>query len=121
METEYQNNIDELPKLGEFRYENLFKVYQIDGYYIYNIINSMSLDDDMDVEYYYDWKVDSPLPWTTLSYLHYETTNLWWLICIMNGISNPVQFVETGTVLQIIKPVYVRKIIDQILSNINEG
>jgi hypothetical protein len=121
MEPDYQNNIEELPKLNEFRYENLFKVYQQDGYYIYNIINSLSLGDELDTDFYYDWTVDRSVPWTTISYIHYDSIHLWWLICILNGINNPVQFAETGTRLRILKPLYVRRVIDQVLSRINEG
>jgi hypothetical protein len=54
MSTEYQNNIPELPKLNEFRYENLLTVYQLDGYYVYNLINSLSMDTDLDQDFYYD-------------------------------------------------------------------
>jgi hypothetical protein len=120
MSTEYQNNIPELPKLNEFRYENLLTVYQLDGYYVYNLINSLSMDTDLDQDFYYDWVVDKPIPWTGISYIHYETINLWWLICIVNGIMNPIQIIEAGNTLKILKPEYVRIIIDKVLSVINE-
>ena len=120
MEPDYQNNIDDLPRLSDYRYENLFKVYKIDDYYIYNIINSISFDTDISPDYYYEWKINRSLPWTTISYLHYDTIQLWWLICIMNNIMNPVTFPETGTSIKVIKPKYVRKIIDNIISKINE-
>jgi hypothetical protein len=116
----YQNNISELPKLSEFRYENLFKVYKKDNYYIYNIINTLKLDDDIDPEFYYTYKVRRPMPWTIVSYENYETIELWWLICITNKILNPVQFAESGLDLKVIKPEYVRVIIDRILTRINE-
>ena len=119
MDGEFQNNIEELPDLNEYRYENLFRVYQQDGYYIYNIINTLSFDKDLDREYYYEWMVNKPLPWTIISYIHYDTINLWWLICLLNGIMNPVHFPETGTVLKIFKPPYVRNILEQISSKIN--
>ncbi len=114
MDGEYRNNISNLSKLGEYKYEKLFRVYNIDNYNVYNIINTIKFDKDMDNEYYYDWEVNMPLPWTTISYMHYEDINLWWLICILNNIQNPIRFAETGTILKIFKPEYVRKIIDQI-------
>jgi len=120
MSTEYQNNIQELPKLNEFRYENLFKVYQIDEYYIYNISNTLNLDKDIDKDFYYNWVVNKPMPWTGISYIHYDTINLWWLICILNDIKNPTQIIEAGTTLKMLKPQYVRNVIDTILNKINE-
>lgn len=121
MSEQYQNNISSLPKLNEFRYENLFKVYKIDDYYIYNIINTLKLDDDVDPEYYYIYRVTRPMAWTIISYENYETIELWWLICIFNNIMNPVMFPESGTDLKMLKPEYVRSIIDKILTNINES
>jgi len=121
MDGEYQNNIEELSNLREYRYENLFKVHNIDGYYVYNIINSLKFDKDIDRDYYYEWVVDRPLAWTIISYIHYDTIDLWWLICIFNEIINPVQFVETGTRLKIFKPEYVRRIIDQIQEKIENN
>lgn len=114
----YQNNISSLPNLDEYKFENLFRVYNIDNYYVYNIINSLKFDKDIDSSFYYDWTVNRPLPWTIISYIHYDTINLWWLICIFNNIQNPVQFIETGTNLQILKPEYVRLIIDKIKDRI---
>jgi len=120
MSGEYQNNIDDLSVLNEYRYENLFKVHNIDDYYIYNIINSITFDKDLDQEYYYEWVVDRPLPWTIISHIHYDTIELWWLVCLLNKIINPIQFVETGTRLKIFKPSYVRNILDQISLKITE-
>lgn len=118
MDGDYQNNISELPNLNEYKFENLFRVYNIDNYYVYNINNSLKFDKDIDSNYYYEWTVNRPLPWTIISYIHYDTINLWWLICIFNEIQNPIRFVETGTVLKIFKPAYVRRIIDQIVEKI---
>lgn len=117
---EYQNNIEALPKLSETKYENLFKVYQEDGYYIYNINSSLNFDKDLDEDFFYEWTLDKPLPWTTISYIHYDTIDLWWLLCLLNDIQNPVLFPEAGTILKIFKPIYVRRILDEISTNINE-
>jgi hypothetical protein len=120
MNGEYQNNIDELPSLNEYKYENLFRVHNLDGYYVYNIANSLIFDKELDRTYYYEWTVDKPLPWTIISHIHYNTIDLWWLICILNNIQNPIKFPETGTRLKVFKPSYVRIIIDQIISKIEK-
>lgn len=120
MAGDYQNNLEELPKLNEFRYENLFKVYKQDQYYYYNIINSINFEEDIDEEFFYEWECDKRLAWTQISYIHYNTIFLWWLICSVNRILNPIPLVENGKKLKIIKPEYVRTILDRILSKINE-
>jgi len=40
MDGKYQNNIDELPNLEDYRYENIFKIYQKGDkdFYYYNIL-----------------------------------------------------------------------------------
>lgn len=120
MDGEYRNNIEDLTSLTEYKYENLFKVHNIDGYYIYNIASSLNFSKDLDQLYYYEWTVDRPLPWTIISHIHYDTIDLWWLICILNNIQNPIHFPETGTRLKIFRPSYVRRIIDQIINKIKE-
>jgi hypothetical protein len=120
MDGEFQNNISELSKLDDYKYENLFRVYNIDNYYVYNIINSIKFDKNIDNDYYYEWVVRSPLPWTTISFIHYDSIHLWWLICILNEIQNPIQFPESGTRLKIFKPSYVRRIIDKIQADIDK-
>jgi hypothetical protein len=116
----YQNNIDDLPKLSEYRFENIFKVYNEDGYYFYNIINNILISDNIDSDFYYEWTCDRPLPWTTISYMHYDTIYLWWLICSVNNIQNPIEFLQTGTRIKILKPEYVRLVLDKIIQQVQK-
>ena len=51
MEGNFQNNIDDLPRLNSTRYENIFKIYkEKDIYYYYNIIQSLYLPSNIDEE-----------------------------------------------------------------------
>ena len=54
------------------------------------------------------------MAWTALSFQEYGSIRLWWLICVTNGILNPVLLPEPGTIIKVIKPEYVRDIIEQI-------
>lgn len=117
----HRNNVGELSNLEETRYENIFKVYLKDGYYIYNLFNRVNFEEFVDKDFYYLWRVQRPMPWTLLSYKHYDTINLWWLICLFNGIQNPVNFPELGSVLRILRPEHVRTVLDMITVRINEG
>jgi len=110
-----QNSIKELPYLDNFRYENIFNVYQNDkDQYYYNILSKVNFPADIEESYYTTYTVTSDLlPYTFISNKFYNTTLLWWLICSVNNISNPVHFPKAGTTLKIIKPAIVRSILQQ--------
>ena len=111
----YQNQISNLPPLDDLRYENIFKVYQTaENHYYYNILNTISFPADIDKNSYYTLKVNQNMPWTTISYNAYGTIELWWLICIVNQIRNPLVMPLTNRVLKIVKPEFVRSIINEI-------
>lgn len=112
-----QNDISTLPKLNAYNYENLFKVYRdsADTPYYYNILNTIALPDDIDPAVYYEYQIPGPsVSWTNLSYKIYGTIKLWWVICLANGIINPIEFPENGAKLKIIRPEYVREILSSI-------
>jgi len=115
MEGNFQNNIDDLPRLNSTRYENIFKIYkEKDIYYYYNIIQSLYLPSNIDEEKVYYMVISNRMPWTTISYNAYKTIDLWWLICLANSIYNPVEFPRAGTSVRVIKSVYVNDILKDI-------
>ena len=110
----YQSQIVDLPDLSEYRYENIFKVYATkDKQYWYNIAKRISIGDDLNANLFYTITVTQRTPWTVISYRAYQTTELWWLILLVNKITNPMILPRTST-LKILKPEYVRTIISQI-------
>jgi len=115
MEGNFQNNINDLPRLNSTRYENIFKIYkEKDIYYYYNIIQSLYLPSNIDEEKVYYMVISNRMPWTTISYNAYKTIDLWWLICLANSIYNPVEFPRVGTSVRVIKSVYVNDILKDI-------
>ena len=48
----------------------------------------------------------------------YGTIRLWWLLCLVNKIINPVKLPTPGLVIKAIKPNYIQTVIDQITSQI---
>lgn len=115
MEGNFQNNIDDLPRLNSTRYENIFKIYkEKDIYYYYNIIQSLYLPSNIDEEKVYYMVISNRMPWTTISYNAYKTIDLWWLICLANSIYNPVESPRAGTSVRVIKSVYVNDILKDI-------
>jgi hypothetical protein len=111
----YQNSIKDLSTLGNLRYENIFKVYKdSNSYYFYNIMNTISFPNISDSSELYTYiTVNEKMPWTVISYNAYATIDLWWLIALINGVKNPFDLPEAGT-LKILKPQYVAPVISQL-------
>ena len=110
----YQNEIAELPTIEDVRYENIFKVAKTDKFFFYNIIKKISIPDELQSDIYYELRINSIKPWTTLSQDVYGTQELWWLICLVNNVYNPINNPELGAVYKIIKPDYVNPILIEI-------
>ena len=105
--------------LPDNSYENIFRMYSSKyfsnkEFFFYNILSSVYLPKDIEPTFYYVTTVNRLLPWTAISYNEYRTMNLWWLICAVNQITNPVKYPTPGTQLKIIKTQYVRTILDNI-------
>ena len=109
MAGKYQNDIDILPDLELYRYENIFKVYERgdENVFYYNILKKIRLPDDINEDIFDFVKYSTALPLTTLSYRIYGTTYLWWLIMVVNKIKNP-QKIESGTKISFIKKQFLK-------------
>jgi len=110
-----QNDISDLPALASERYENIFNVYEtVDGYYYYNILSKVSITDKINPDTLVYFKIPKMMPWTNISYLIYGTQYLWWLLCVVNKIKNPVRVLQPGTVIAAIKPEFIKTVLDDI-------
>ena len=111
-----QNEIFDLPELEEFRYENLFNVYQNEkNQYYYNILTKVNFPEAMDESYFDVYVVPNDyMPYTLISYKLYGTILLWWLICSVNNITNPVDFPAAGIKLKVLKPLLVSGVVQQL-------
>jgi hypothetical protein len=115
MDGQKQNSIDALPNLNSLRLENLFKVYNDNKNYYYNILGTVNIPNEIDASTYTTFTVTSDyMPWTHISQKIYNTPELWWLICSTNNIQNPIQFPKAGTVLKVLLPSYVTSILQQL-------
>jgi ABC-type nitrate/sulfonate/bicarbonate transport system permease component len=112
------NDVPGLGNLNDFAYENIFNVYTQDDFYAYNILRTVKIPENLDPSTFTYVKIAGKISWTSLSFLEYRTIRLWWLICIANGILNPVILPEPGTVIKIITPASVRSVIDSIKSQV---
>ena len=111
----FQEDITELGILEQYRYENIFKIYKTGDkdFFYYNILKKIKLPDDVDDNLFNTVAYNNALPITTLSYRIYGTTYLWWLIMVVNNITNPVK-IAGGTRIKFIKKEYLKPVIDSI-------
>jgi hypothetical protein len=111
----YQNSINELPKLKNYNYENIFNVYQdTDNRYFYNLLQTISIPDNLPEGYYDEYNVVYGDTWPFISFKVYENPNLWWLITSVNSVINPTIQPEVGTRIKILKSRFASFIISQI-------
>tara|TARA_Y100000310_G_scaffold325472_1_gene388991 strand:+ start:618 stop:992 length:375 start_codon:yes stop_codon:yes gene_type:complete len=112
------NEITELARLSDYHYENIFNMFKTgDGFYGFNILKTINFPDDLDPKMYELVEVDRKMSWTNLSFLEYGTIKLWWLICLANGIQNPVQFPSQGMRIKVIKPEFIPHILQQLATD----
>jgi len=114
---QFQNNILNVPKLNQYNFENIFKVYTDDesGSYYYNVSNSLFFPSDLSTDTYFLYRVPGKgMSWNYLSYIHYGTIKLWWLLCALNDVDNPMIFPDPGKEVKIIRPNVLREILRQI-------
>lgn len=118
MSGQYQNNISSLPDLDDMRYENIFRVYQQDTFFYYNIFKTVSFEGIFDSDIFVDVVVTHFKPWPLISHDIYQTTYLWWLLLLTNKIQNPLRPLPTGSTIKAIRPEYVRSVINEIKKQI---
>lgn len=111
----FQNKIPELPQLNDLRFENIFKMYKNDlGQYYYNLLQNISIPDSLDETYFKYYIIRKKMPWTMVSFNIYKTIELWWLICIVNKIKNPIKQPLIGTAVRFLLPEYVSLVLTEI-------
>ena len=111
-----QSTIPSLPTLDATRYEHLFDIYEDkDGRFFYNILKTVNFDqEDISPEVYTIHIVQPKETYNLISYKQYKTINLWWLICALNGISNPTKMPIPGTSLKILNVELVNNVLNNI-------
>ena len=110
-----RNEVPELGRIDLQFYETLFKVYKVDKHFVYNILRKVSLPDGVLDETYFTYiNVQTSTPWTLVSNEAYNTIKLWWLICIVNNVWNPVYNAQPGVPIRILKTQYIQDILNTI-------
>lgn len=103
------------PILNLYDMANIFNAYEdADGVQFYNLFNNVNIDGDIDPSYYDEIYYSSFETWIDLSVKFYNTTYLWWIILLANKITNPLEDIEPGRKLKILKPNIVSYILSQL-------
>ena len=114
----YINEIPSYIEIESISYENFFKIHIYnDEFTFFNIlkkINILTNSNDIDPTYFKSYNVDVDIPWVVMSYKIYGTVNLWWLLCLINGVQDATKNPELGTTIRALKTQYINTIVNQI-------
>lgn len=83
----------------ETKFLNIFRSY---------IINENTL---RDISFFDTYEVSNGEYWDNVSYNLYQSPFLWWVIALLNDISNPFEELEDGQQLSVLKSNYIYQII----------
>jgi hypothetical protein len=78
-----------------------------------NIFRSYITNENIlsDIAFFGTYEVSNGEYWDNVSYNLYETPYLWWVIALLNNISNPFEELEDGDILSVLKEDYVYQLI----------
>lgn len=86
-----------------------------------NIFRSYNLNSEIttDVVYYNTLEVGNDDRWDTISYKLYGTPYLWWIVALINDVSNPFEELEEGTNIKYLREDYLYNLLKDI-ENLSE-
>jgi hypothetical protein len=115
MPGQFQDSISFLSNLELYRYENIFRLYKEpkNGYFYYNILKKIKIPDDINEQIFDFVKLPQGMPLTTLSFRIYGTTYLWWLILVVNNVTNPMS-IPAGERIRFVKKAFIKTVLENI-------
>lgn len=111
-----QNQLSDVSySLSPQQYENIFNVYSdSDIGYFYNLLKTVNFPSDLSSDVYDIYVIEPTDTWPLISWKMYNSIFLWWVLCSVNNISNPLKFPSPGTEIKIIKTRYLQTILNNI-------
>ena len=91
-----------LKEWNDEHFINIFRAY---------IINSKIKDSE---DYWITHVVDAEDWWDGISSIYYDTPSLWWVICMLNDIVNPMEEIEEGQTVKVLKDDYLYMVFDDL-------
>lgn len=80
-----------------------------------NVWRSYSLNELVTDEtvFYQTYEINDDDFWDNISYLYYDSPNLWWVLCIMNNVENPFEEIEAGQETKVLRENYLYQLIKE--------
>lgn len=85
--------------LDDTKFMNIFRSYRIDP------------DSIADIVLYDFYEVGNDEWWDNISYSIYGTPKLWWVLALINNVTNPFEELEEGTNIKILRSDYLYTLI----------
>lgn len=78
-----------------------------------NIFRSYIIDEDAlrDISFFETYEVSNGEYWDNVSYNLYDSPYLWWVIALLNNITNPFEELSDGDALNVLKDDYVYQLV----------
>jgi hypothetical protein len=111
-----QNQLTDVSySLSPQQYENIFNVYSdSDVGYFYNLLKTVNFPSDISSDVYDIYVIEPKDTWPLISWKMYNSIFLWWVICSVNNIINPLNMPTPGTEIKIVKTRYLQTILNNI-------
>jgi nucleoid-associated protein YgaU len=111
-----QNDLTDISySLSPQQYENIFNVYEdSDNGYFYNILRTINFPSDLNPNSYNTYIIEPLDTWPLISWKVYNSVFLWWTICALNNIQNPIDNLIPGQEIKVLKPIYLQNILNSI-------
>jgi hypothetical protein len=111
-----QNQLSDVTyTLSPQQYENIFNVYiDSDIGYFYNLLKTVNFPPDLNSDVYDIYMIRPMDTWPLISWRMYNSIFLWWVICSVNNITNPLVMPSPGTEIKIVKTKYLQSILNNI-------
>lgn len=81
-----------------------------------NIFKSYTLNEDVttDIVFFDSYETEDVAWWDDISYDLYDTPFLWWVIALMNNVTNPFEELEGGSNISVLKQEYIYTVLKDI-------
>jgi len=105
-------------RLSNVSFLKLFNILEESNTKYMNFFRSYSINDNIlnNTLYYFTYDVENEDWWDMISFKIYGSSNLWWVICMMNNIINPYEELSEGDQIKVLKESYLYMLLKEIES-----
>jgi hypothetical protein len=82
--------------------------------YFYNLLRTINFPSDANPDTYNIYVIQPADTWPLISWKTYNSIFLWWSICALNNIQNPLEMPQPGIEIKVLKPMYLQNVLNNI-------